>query len=132
MLASRRWRLLDTDTSEVLKRNLKHEGNKVRESYSSLARPARVGIEATGSMLWFVNLMEELGIECLIGHPAEILAAEPRRQKHDRQDADLLPLMVEERFPAIWLPTKELFDLRPLLRHRHRWVRLCVKIQNAL
>jgi len=90
MLASRRWRLLDTDTSEVLKRNLKHEGNKVRESYSSLARPARVGIEATGSMQWFLNLMEELGIECLVGHPAEIRAAEPRKQKHSRRDADLL------------------------------------------
>jgi len=44
----------------------------------------RVGIEATGSMQWFVNLMEELGIECLVGHPAEIRAAEPRKQKHDR------------------------------------------------
>jgi hypothetical protein len=36
----------------------------------------RVGIEATGSMQGFVNLMEELGIECLVGHPAEIRAAE--------------------------------------------------------
>jgi hypothetical protein len=25
-------------------------------------------------MPWFVNLMEELGIECLVGHPAEIRA----------------------------------------------------------
>jgi transposase len=39
---------------------------------------------------------------------------------------------VEERFPAIWLPTKELLDLRALLRHRHQWVGLRVKIQNAL
>ena len=92
-----------------------------------------VGIEATGSMQWFVNLMEELGIECLVGHPAEIRAAEPRKQKHDRRDADLiLTLLAENRFPAIWLPTKELLDLRALLRHRHQWVRLRVKIQNAL
>ena len=69
--------------------SLKHEGNNVREFYSSLPRPVRVGIEATGSMQWFVNLMEELGIECLIGHPAKI--REPaRKQKHDRRDADLI------------------------------------------
>jgi len=81
----------------------------------------------------FLNLMEELGIECLVGHPAEIRAAEPRKQKHSRRDADLLlSLLVEERFPAIWLPTKELLDLRALLRHRHQWVRLRVKIHNAL
>ena len=125
--------MLDTETGEVVSMTLKHEGNNVREFYSSLPRPVRVGIEATGSMQWFVNLMEELGIECLVGHPAEIRAAEPRKQKHDRRDADLiLKLLVENRFPAIWLPSKELLDLRALLRHRHQWVRLRTRIQNAL
>src|ERR1700729_4115394 len=104
---------------------LLHEGNRVREFYAALARPVRVGIEATGSMQWFLSLMEELGIECLVGHPATIRAAEPRKQKHDRRDAELiLKLLVEGRFPAIWLPPKELQDLRSLLRHRHQWVRL--------
>jgi transposase len=70
-----------------------------------------VGIEATGSMYWFLNLMDDLGIECLVGHPATIRAAEPRKQKHDRRDANLiLKLLAENRFPAIWLPTKELLD----------------------
>ena len=125
--------MLDTTTGEVVKTTLQHEGNNVREFYCKLPRPVRVGIEATGSMQWFVNLMEELRIECLVGHPATIRAAEPRKQKHDRRDADLLlSLLVEERFPAIWLPTKELLDLRALLRHRHQWVGLRVKIQNAL
>jgi transposase len=125
--------MLDTKTGEVVNMTLKHEGNNVREFYATLPRPVRVGIEATGSMQWFVNLMEELGIECLVGHPAEIRAAEPRKQKHDRRDADLiLKLLVENRFPAIWLPSKELQDLRSLLRHRHQWVRMRTRIQNAL
>src|SRR5215470_19123468 len=116
--------MLDTETGEVVNTTLKHEGNHVREFYSSLARPARVGIEATGSMQWFLNLMEELGIECLVGHPTEIRAAEPRKQKHDRRDADLLlKLLMENRFPSIWMPSKELRDLRALLWHRHQWVR---------
>lgn len=84
-------------------------------------------------MQWFVNLMEELGIECQVGHPAKIRAAEPRKQKHDRRDADLiLKLLVENRFPSIWLPSKELRDLRSLLRHRHQWVRMRTRVQNAL
>src|ERR1700732_572054 len=125
--------MLDTTTGEVVKMTLTHEDNHVREFYATLPRPVRVGIEATGSMQWFVNLLEELGIECRVGHPAEIRAAEPRKQKHDRRDADLLlSLLAEERFPAIWLPTKDLLDLRALLRHRHQWVGLRVKIQNAL
>jgi transposase len=78
-----------------------------------------------------VNLIEELGIECLVGHPAEIRAAEP--QKQDRRDADfILKPLVENRFPAIGLPSNELQDVRALSRHRHQWVRMRTRIQNAL
>src|SRR4030081_287999 len=125
--------MVDTETGEVVEKTLQHEGEKVREFYSGLPRPVQVGIEATGSMLWFLNLMEELGIDSQVGHPARIRAAEPRKQKHDRRDADLLlKLLMEDRFPAIWLPSKELQDLRALLRHRHQWVRMRTRIQNAL
>jgi hypothetical protein len=55
--------ILDPTTGEVVRMTLTHEGDNVREFYSSLPQPVRVGIEATGSMQWFVNLMEELGIE---------------------------------------------------------------------
>jgi transposase len=124
---------LDTITGEVVNLTLMHEGNSVREFYSKLPPPVIVGIEATGSMHWFLDLMEELGIECRVGHPAQIRAAEPREQKHDRRDAELiLKLLAENRFPAIWLPSKELLDLRALLFHRHQWVRMRTRIQNAL
>ena len=93
--------MLDTETGEVVNRTLTHEGDSVREFYSTLPGPVRVGIEATGSMKWFLHLMEELGIDCQVGHPATIRAAEPRRQKHDQRDAELLlKLLVENRFPS--------------------------------
>jgi len=117
--------MLDTATGEVEDLTLMHEGNQVREFYSSLPQPVLVGIEAGGSMPWFLNLMEQLGIECRVGHPAQIRAAEPRKQKHDRRDAELiLKLLAENRFPVIWLPNKEQLDLRALLLHRHQWVRM--------
>jgi hypothetical protein len=124
--------MLYRTAAEVVKATLKHEGNIVREFYDQLPRTVRVRIEATGSMQWFVNLMEGLGIDIwwVIQRRS---SGQPRKQKHDRRDADLLlsPL-AEERFAAIWLPTKELLDLRALLRHRHQWVGLRVKVQNAL
>lgn len=79
--------MLDTDTGEVIEKTLEHEGDEVREFYSALPGPVLVGIEATGSMPWFLKLMEELKIECRVGHPAKVRAAEPRKQKHDRRDA---------------------------------------------
>ena len=54
--------MLDTTSGEVVEVTLQHEGDNVREFYSSLPCPVRVGIEATGSMPWFLNLLEELGI----------------------------------------------------------------------
>jgi len=125
--------MLDTVSGEVQNRTLMHEGNQVREFYAQLPRPVLVGIEAIGPMQWFQDLLEELGIDCQVGDAAKIRAAEPRKQKHDRRDAELiLKLLVEKRFPAIWLPSKELLDLRALLLHRHQWVRLRTQIQNAL
>src|SRR2546428_7678716 len=125
--------MLDTETGELVEKTLEHEAEKVREFYSALPGPVWVGIEATGSMQWFLKLMEDLGIDCQVGNPAKIRAAEPRKQKHDRRDAALLlKLQVENRFPSIWMPSAELRDLRALLRHRHQWVRMRTRVQNTL
>jgi transposase len=125
--------ILDSETGVLEERVLEHTGNNVRDFYRSLPRPARVGIEATGSMHWFLELMEELGIECRVGHPAKIRACEPRKQKHDRRDALLLlTLLSEDRFPSIWMPALDQRDVRALLTYRHQWVRIRVRVQNAL
>jgi transposase len=125
--------MLDTDTGELVEKTLEHDGEKVREFYAALPGPVLVGIEATGSMHWFLKLMEELKIDCRVGHPAKIRKAETRKQKHDRRDARLLlKLLVEDRFPAIWMPSTEQRNLRAFLRHRHQWVRMRTRVQNTL
>ncbi len=125
--------MLDTDTGEVVEKTLQHKAEEVREFYAALPGPVQVGIEATGSMHWFLELMDELGIDRLVGHPSEIRKAETRKQKHDRRDAALLlKLQIENRFPSIWMPSTELRDLRTLLTHRHQWVRMRTRVQNAL
>src|SRR5205807_2796551 len=118
--------MVDTETGEFTEKELCHEGNTVREFYASLEGPVVVGIEATGAMQWFLELLEELGIECRVGHPAKIRAADTRKQKHDRRDAgvSLDLLVMKDRFPEIWVPSMEQRDLRTLLRDRHQWVRL--------
>jgi len=68
-----------------------------------------------------LRLLEELKIECLVGHSAKIQASEPRKQKNDRRDARLLlKLLAENRFPSIWMPSREQRDSQIPLRHRHR------------
>ena len=98
--------MLDTETGEFTEKTLHHEGNAVREFYAALEGEVVVGMEATGSMQWFLELLEELGIESRVGDPAKIRAAETRKQKHDRRAARLiLDLLLRDRFPAIWMPS---------------------------
>ena len=125
--------MLDGQNGEIVERTLKHDGTTVRDFYAGLPPPVVVGIEATGSMGWFLRLMEELGVTCQVGDPAKIRQSETRRQKHDRRDAALiLELLTENRFPSIWMPSSELQDLRALLRHRDQWVRMRARVKNAL
>ena len=83
----------------------------------------RVGMEATGYSRWFERLLAELGIEVWIGNAAEIKTRRVRKQKTDRQDAQLLmKLLLENNFPRVCVPSPENRDLRQLLWHRHRLV----------
>lgn len=80
-----------------------------------------MGMEATGHAGWFERLMTELGFELGIGDPAQIKAKRVRKQKTDRQDAQLiLTLLIENRFPKMWAPSPQSRDLRQLLWHRRR------------
>jgi transposase len=94
----------------------------------------RVGMEATGHAGWFERLLAELGFELWIGDPARIRAKRVRKQKTDRQDAQLLLrlLLEEDWFPRVWVPSPGNRDLRQLLWHRHRLVQMRTRIMNQL
>ena len=67
------------------------------------------------------------------GDAAKIRAAEPRKQKTDRRDAELiLKLMLEDRFPRIWVPSEEERDVRQLLMDRHHRMRMRTQVKNQL
>jgi transposase len=44
----------------------------------------------------------------------------------------MLKLLLENRFPRIWVPSPENRDLRQLLWHRHRLVQMRTRIMNQL
>jgi transposase len=76
---------------------------------------------------------QRLQIELWIGDAAEIQRKRVRKQKTDRQDAQLiLKLMLKDDFPRIWGPSWENRDLRQLLWHRHRMVQARTRIMNQL
>ena len=115
--------IVDTETGEMGERRLTHR-EEAEQFYNTLKeRKVRVGMEASGHARWFERLLAELQLELWIGDAAQIRAKRVRKQKTDRQDAQLiLKLMLKDDFPQIWVPSGENRDLRQLLWHRHRMV----------
>ena len=126
---------VDTDTGELRERRLQHpeEAEQFYRDLAAQGRKVRVGMEASGHARWFERLLAELNFELWIGDAAEIRAQRVRKQKTDRQDAQhILRLLLEDRFPQIWVPNGENRDLRQLLWHRHRMVQARTRIMNQL
>ena len=126
---------VNTETGELDERRLNHreEAEQFYWDLEGRGFAIRVGMEASGHGHWFERLLGELHFELWIGDAAAIKTKRVRKQKTDRQDAQLLlTLMMEDRFPRIWVPGPENRDLRQLLWHRHRLVQMRTRIMNQL
>jgi transposase len=101
----------DSETGECGERRLNHGDGEAEKFYRALQQRAvsvRVGMEATGYSRWFERLLAELDMELWIGDAAKIKTKRVRKQKTDRNDAQLL----------LW--------------HRHRLVQMRTRIMNQL
>jgi transposase len=125
--------IFDKGTGEVKEMRLQHR-EEAEQFYRGLSgRPVRVGMEACGHYPWFERLLEESGIELWLGDAAKVRASVVRKQKTDRRDAEhLMHLLIEERFPKIWVPSLEVRDVRQLLVHRHKQVQARTRSKNQL
>src|SRR5499427_326672 len=125
--------VLDTTTGELLEQELPHDGDAVERFYRSLPPPVTIGIETTGYTQWFHALMHRLGHTVLVGDAAKIRAMVVRKTKTDRRDArHMLDLLRHDRFPTVWVPDPATRDLRALLTHRRRLVRIRTMLKNGL
>jgi transposase len=126
---------VDTDSGEFQEKRLAHreEAEKFYRDLGAQGMKVRVGMESSGHARWFERLVAELQFDLWIGDAAQIRTKRVRKQKTDRQDAQLiLRLLLEDRFPRIWVPSWENRDLRQLLWHRHRMVQARSRIMNQL
>ncbi len=125
--------IFDNRTGEIAEKRLQHRA-EAEQFYRSLAgQQVRVGMEACGQYPWFERLLAELGMELRFGDAANIRASVVRKQKTDRRDAEhLMRLLIEGRFPQIWVPSLEVRDVRQLLVHRHKQVQARTRTKNQL
>jgi len=95
---------VDTETGELQERRLQHreEAEKFYRDLAARGMAVRVGMEASGHARWFERLLAELQFELWIGDAAEISAKRVRKQKTDRQDAQLILRLVLKDATRTW------------------------------
>src|SRR5271169_2171608 len=88
--------MVDTETGELQERRLKHpnEAESFYQELVSRSAQVRVGMEASGHGRWFERLMGVLQVKLWIGDAGEIQRKRVRKQKTDRQDAQLILKLV--------------------------------------
>jgi transposase len=125
--------MLATATGEVKHMRLGHKQEAERFYASLRGEEVLVGVEACGYTQWFEQMLEQMGHRFQIGDAAAIRASYVRRQKTDRRDAGhILRLLVEGRFPALWVPSAVERDVRQLIVHRHKRVQQRTRVKNQL
>jgi transposase len=123
----------DTADGEMYLRELDHQSDDLRDFYARFKGEVIVGVEASGYSTWFIELIEGLGHQLLIGDASEIRRLAKRRQKNDRRDASLiLDLLLKGEFPQIHRPTFESREVQRLLRYRHKLVQMRTRAKNSL
>ena len=124
--------IYDPEAGEIVVRKLKHT-QEALEFYGSLPPGARIGLEATGFSRWFEQAMEKMGHELWVGDATQIRASMTRKQKTDKRDAEhIVQLLLQQRFPKIWVPSGADRDARQLLLHRDKLVRIRTQVKNQL
>src|ERR1700694_1410353 len=126
--------MVDTATGELWEGRLEHERGEARRFYEALqGQPVRVLMEAVGNAQWFERMLAALEQELWIGDAAQIRQMVVRRQKTDRRDArHILQLLLDGRFPRLWVPRGAMRDVRQLLRHRQKLVEMRTQVKNQL
>ena len=82
--------MVNTETGEMVERRICHQGKEVERFYGSLSGNTVVGMEATGYLIWFHEVLDRLEVELRVGDGAKIREQQVGRKKnkHKRRPVD--------------------------------------------
>jgi transposase len=108
----------------------------VREDLEAFFRPlgdAKVAMEAMGFHEWIYDLLESLGFEVVVAHPAKVRAIAEAKVKTDKVDARTLAhLLRADLLPRSYVPSPDIRRLRSLVSERVHITRGMTREKNRI
>jgi transposase len=124
----------DKETGELRIRSLKHENKEeLKRFYLQFEQGAVIGVEASGGLEWFEDLIGEMGHKVVVGNPRLIRRMALSRHKTDSRDAEtILDLLENGHFPEVMRRDKRSREMLDLLNYRHFLVRKRTSVANQM
>jgi len=124
--------VIDDAGREVLSRQVPNDRQVMLRLLSGLDDP-HVAVEATYGWEWFVELLEDHGVAHTLSHPKATKAIASARVKTDAIDAmTLAQLLRVDMLPAAYVATRQIRDVRGIVRHRVGLTQLRTSLKNRV
>jgi transposase len=104
---------------KVRQARIDHFPGAIRQSLEGRETGTAVAVEATGNWYWIVDEIEQAGLEPRLVHPRKAKLMMGMINKTDKLDAHgMNQLQRNGTLPTVWIPPRELRDLREITRAR--------------
>jgi transposase len=101
--------------------------------YISRFKKPKVAVEATLNWYWFVDLLQDHGINVTLTHPKKAKAIASAKIKSDKMSSKMLAdLLRSNLIPECYIPERETRTLRDFLRHRTTLVATRTSAKNRI
>ena len=98
---------------------VEHGDRSLRDYLGTLDRGTPVAVEASGGWYWFMDELEQAGLDARLVNPLEAKRRMGGKHKTDKLDAKGLAILLRNgTLPEVWIPPAGLRDLRGLMRTR--------------
>ena len=124
----------DENDGEIKYREFVHTDKKaIRDFYGQFEKETRIGVEATGTLLWFEKMLNSMGHKLKTGDPRLIRRMALSRHKNDFRDAEtILDLLMNDNFTEIEPKIEHSQTVLQMLNYRHFLVGKRTSMANGL
>ncbi len=124
---------IKTAAGEIVEEGRLEATREALESWAEAQAPWSGLLEATLFSGWIYDTLAPYAEDLAVGHPAAMEAITRAKKKSDRLDCDkMADLSRANLAPRVWMPPRELRELRRLLRFRRRLVEQSTWSKNRI